>query len=284
MADDNLLGRFIREHREAVTPDSVGLPRGGRRRTPGLRRAELATLAGISIDYLTRLEQGKDRHPSPQVLNAIAETLRLDADEQHLLQKIGAVTASSELCPGIEPPATEVQPGLAAILDRLEPTPAFVRNRRTDVLAHTQGWARVVEAIGLLDADPPNLARHLFTDARAREVYPSWSDLADDMAALLRSRNRSDDDGFRQFVDSLGAELPPGLRERLLAGPAVAPRTGVHRLVHPLAGDLHITPEVLDDGKSEQQLVVYLPADEATAEGLDRLIARRPGALHVVSG
>jgi transcriptional regulator with XRE-family HTH domain len=284
MADDNTLGRFIRERREAVAPDSVGLPRGGRRRTPGLRREELATLAGVSVDYLTRLEQGKDRHPSPQILSALATTLRLDTEEQQLLHHISSVTAAAQQCPSIEPPATEVLPALGTILARLEPTPALVRNRRTDVLAHTDAWARVMESLGLLDDETPNLARHLFTHPRAREVYPTWSDLAGDMAAFLRSRNRPTDDGYHEFVDSLGPDLAPSLRERLLAGPAVPPRAGVHRLVHPLVGDLHLAAEVLDDTDSEQQLVVYLPADAATAEGLDRLIARRPGALHVVSG
>jgi hypothetical protein len=104
------------------------------------------------------------------------------------------------------------------------------------------------------------------------------------MAALLRSRNRPSDDDYHAFVDSLAPALDPSLRDRLLAGPAVAPHAGVHRLVHPLVGDLHLASEVLDDNDSEQQLVVYLPADDATAESLDRLIARRPGALHVVSG
>jgi transcriptional regulator with XRE-family HTH domain len=290
MADeDNTLGRFLRLRREAVTPAEVGLPTGGRRRTPGLRRAELATLAGVSVDYLTRLEQGKDRNPSPQVLNALAETLLLDDEERHLLHRLGAVVGSgSELCPGIEPPSTEVRPALAGILDRLEPAPAIVRNRLTDVLAATETWRRIAGPIGLLDADDPdelpNLARHLLTTPRAREVYPAWERTADEVAAALSAENRHDDGHFHAFVATLGPSLPPKVQAALSAGPTVAPRPGQWRVVHPVVGELRLDVEALDVSRADQQLLVYLPADDATAEALDRLVHGRPGTLRAVPG
>src|ERR1700754_869172 len=110
------LGAFLRAHREAVSPAAVGLPNGTRRRTPGLRRAELATLAGVSVDYLTRLEQGRDRSPSAQVLAALAETLGLSRDERihlHRLAKTAATTTGG--CVGATRPRT-VRPTVRALL------------------------------------------------------------------------------------------------------------------------------------------------------------------------
>ncbi|CAN5779939.1 hypothetical protein BH23ACT8_BH23ACT8_07940 [soil metagenome] len=115
---DNELGAFLRTRREAITPAEVGLPKSARRRTPGLRRAELATLAGVSVEYLTRLEQGRDRHPSAQVLVALADALRLSPDEG-ILPRRAAKAAAGDICPGAEPPARSVRPTVRALLDRL---------------------------------------------------------------------------------------------------------------------------------------------------------------------
>jgi transcriptional regulator with XRE-family HTH domain len=282
--DDNSLGRYLRERREAVAPESVGLPRGDRRRTPGLRRAELATLAGVSVDYLTRLEQGRDRHPSPQVLSALADTLRLTGDERQLLHRLGSIAGAGEVCPESADPATELRPSVLAVLERLEPTPAFIRNRLTDVTAHTEGWARLVDGIGLLEDRSPNLARYLFTHPSAREVYPDWERAADDMTATLRAENHPDDPHFAAFVDDLAAIGGAQIAARLAAGPAVAPTVGTTRMNHPEVGELRLTIESFDVADAVQHLVIHVPQDEVTAERLDRLIQRRPGALRAVPG
>ncbi|MCF6526557.1 helix-turn-helix domain-containing protein, partial [Streptomyces sp. JJ36] len=149
---DNELGRYLRARREAVTPADVGLPPGTRRRTPGLRRAELATLAGVSVEYLTRLEQGRDRHPSAQVLGALADALRLPSAERVRLRQVAkAVGGHPGPCPAAEPPARAVRPTVRALLERLEPTPAVLLNRLSEVLAHTTGYARLVAPLGVLD-------------------------------------------------------------------------------------------------------------------------------------
>jgi transcriptional regulator with XRE-family HTH domain len=124
------LGDFIRSRREWVLPADVGLPTGTRRRTPGLRRAELATQTGISIDYLIRLEQGRDDHPSIQVLTAIAQALRLtDVDRDHP-QQLATISQSPELCAHARRTAARsVRPATQAILDQLDPAPACVVNR-----------------------------------------------------------------------------------------------------------------------------------------------------------
>ncbi|BCB90557.1 helix-turn-helix domain-containing protein [Phytohabitans suffuscus] len=273
------LGEFLRGHREAVAPARVGLPDGPRRRTPGLRRAELATLAGVSVEYLTRLEQGRDRHPSPQVLGALAEALRLDVDQRfhlHLLAK----PEGGPICAGRVTPASEVRPTVRALLDRLEPAPAYVVNRLGSLIAHTEGFRRLAGPVGLLDGDPPSLHRFLFTDPRARAAYPDWERRADEAAAALRFEARGGgDEHTRELVDWLSVAAGAPFIQRLALPPALERGTGLHRLVHPRAGELRLAYETLDLPAGDyQRLVVYLPADEPTRAALDLLTAGEPAA------
>src|SRR5262249_45748422 len=125
-ADRPTLGAFLRARREQLTPAEVGLPVGagtGRRRTPGLRREGVATLAGVSIDYLVRLEQGRDIHPSAAVLAAIATALRLSDDERAHLRRLAAISGTPGLCPAGVVAGRQVEPSVRALLDRLDPTP-----------------------------------------------------------------------------------------------------------------------------------------------------------------
>ncbi|GAA4712682.1 helix-turn-helix domain-containing protein [Phytohabitans rumicis] len=278
------LGAFLRGRREAVTPAEVGLPTGPRRRTPGLRRAELATLAGVSVEYLTRLEQGRDRHPSMQVLAALADALRLSSEERMHLRGLAKVAGGGGalVCAGLEPPAREVRPTVRALLDRLEPAPAYVMNRLADVLAYTSGFARLVGPVGLLDADPPNLARYVFADARARAAYPDWDRVAGERAATLAVAIGPDDHHRAELVDDLTVIAGAAFAARLAAA-TVPRRTGIERLAHPEVGELRLAYEILELPEADdQRLVVYLPADEATSAALDRLDGRRPGALRSV--
>lgn len=282
---DGELGRFIRSRREAVTPAEVGLPTSLRRRTPGLRRAELATIAGVSVDYLIRLEQGRDRNPSGQVLGALADAMHLNDDDRGHLGKLAAVTANGELCPSLTPPARSVRPTVQALLDRLEPTPAFVLNRLGDVLAWTSGYQRLAEPVGILDADPPNLVRFTFDDARARTVYPDWAAIADEQVANLRAGMRPDDPEANALVSHLAAGSGAEFTARWEARDVAGKRTGVKRLLHPEVGELRLAFETMQlPDVDDQRLVVYLPADEATSAALDVLTGRRPGGLRAVSG
>lgn len=277
------LGAYLRSRREATSPTDVGLPVGPRRRTPGLRRAELATLAGISVDYLIRLEQGRDRNPSAQVLAALADALRLGEDERDLLRVFSVHAGGGELCPATVPPARAVRPTVQALLDRLEPAPAFVLNRLTDLLAWTEAYARIAGPLGVLDADRPNLMRFTFADPRARAVYPDWDAVADEQVGNLRSGLRCDDDDGDRLVAQLTEVGGAAFLDRWAARPVARKRTGVKRMVHPEVGELRLSFETLQlPDADDQRLVVYLPADEATAAGLDRLAGRRPGALRAV--
>jgi transcriptional regulator with XRE-family HTH domain len=281
--DASELGAYLRSRREAVSPTDVGLPAGRRRRTPGLRRAELATLAGISVDYLIRLEQGRDRNPSAQVLAALANVLRLDEDERDVLRRFAIHASGSELCPSLTPPARSVRATVQAVLDRLEPAPAFVLNHLADLLAWTDGYARLAAPLGILDGEVPNLVRYTFGDARSRTAYPDWDAVADEQVSNLRAGLRADDPAGAELVQVLDAAGGTTFAERWAGRPAVARRSGTQRTVHPEAGRLRVAFETLqlpDD--DDQRLVVYLPADEATTEALDRLAGRRPGTLRAV--
>jgi len=265
------LGDFLRARREAVTPAEVGLAEGPRRRTPGLRRAELAMLAGVSVEYLTRLEQGRDRHPSSQVLGALADALRLDVDQRFHLHLLGK-DEGGPVCSGRSMPVSGVRPTVRALLERLEPAPACVVNRLGDVVAHTVGYRRLVGPVGLLDDEPANLHRFLFTDPRARVAYPDWERRADEAAAALRFEARGADPYTRELVDWLSVAAGAAFIRRLSGPPALARSTGLDLLVHPEAGELSLSYETLDLPAADyQRLVVYLPADEATSAALDAI-------------
>ncbi|GAA3651676.1 helix-turn-helix transcriptional regulator [Nonomuraea antimicrobica] len=282
---DNDLGAFLRARREALKPDELGLPGSGRRRTPGLRRSELATVAGVSVEYLTRLEQGRDRNPSVQVLVSLADALRLAPEERLHLRHLAKLTSGSiALCPnGGLAPARTVRPTVRMLLDRLEPTPAVVVNRLGEVLAHTMGFERLAGPIGLLDGEAPSLIRYVFADPRAGIAFPDWDKVADEQAAALNYEAGADDPYAVELIEELSFAVGAAFTSRL-AGPPVPPRLEpVQRMAHPRAGELRLAREALDLSAGDQRIMVYLPADTATAGALDRLIGCRPGALRAVS-
>ncbi|MEV6321268.1 helix-turn-helix transcriptional regulator [Nocardia sp. NPDC051787] len=284
---DNELGLFLRTRREAVTPAQVGLPTGARRRTPGLRRAELATLAGVSVEYVTRLEQGRDRHPSPPVLSALADALRLSPAERVHLHRLSKSVDSGFSCMGDAQPLRDVRPTVRAILDRLEPAPAVVVNRLTEVLAYTDGYHRLMAPTGLFSRPdtPPNLARLVFCAPDARSFYADWEHVADETVATLKQGPFRVDPHIAALADELTVTVGPAFADRVDNVPSLAAATGVTRLAHPDAGPLRLAYEVLDlSADDDQQVIVYLPADDASAAALDTLAGRRPGALRAVSG
>jgi transcriptional regulator with XRE-family HTH domain len=275
---ENALGEFLRAQREAVTPAEVGLPAGERRRTPGLRRGELATLAGISVEYLTRLERGTDRHPSGQVLGALADALILSPEERvhlHRLSKVG----NGALCPQAQLPEQTVRPTVRAILDRLEPAPALVVDAQCDVLAHTEGFRSLAEPTGLLDGDYPNLARFVFTDAKSHTAFPEWERMADEHAAALRAAADLGDPAAGLLAEELSVTAGAEFSRRFAAAAVLPTWTGTQRWAHPTAGELLLAYEsLLLPGTDDHRLLVYLAADDATAVALAAL---RP--IHLVA-
>ncbi|MFF4030874.1 helix-turn-helix transcriptional regulator [Streptomyces sviceus] len=274
------LGDFVRARRDSVQPASLGLPDHGRRRSPGLRRSDLAGRAGISVEYLTRIEQGRDRRPSVAVVNALADGLGLDlAERDHLryLAKISGGECVAHTRPA--PPSREVRPSVLRTLRLLEPGIALVTNRMGDVLARTSAFDAVTSGTGLLDSDTPNLTRYVFTDPRARSFFADWEDVADERAFDLWLGPSLD--SYEWFTAELAPVAGPDLTRRLHRH--VVPRRGDLRLRHPSGRELRLVRESLELSVDAQQLVVLLPADEATDQAVEEL--RRPahGGLRAIS-
>lgn len=282
---DNELGLFLRTRREAITPADVGLQAGSRRRTPGLRRAELATLAGVSVEYLIRLEQGRDRHPSPGVLSALADALRMPPSQRVHLHRLVKGADPGFRCTGGAAPNRVVRPAVQAILDQLEPAPAAVMNRLGEVLACTDGYRRLMGPTGQLDEGlPAGFPRYLFTDPRARTVYPDWEHRADKTIATLKQGPFRTDPQVTALVDELTMLAGEEFTGRMAKVPGLPDTNGVTRMNHPDAGPLRLAYERLDlSADDDQHVLINLPADHATAAALDRLTGRHPGGLRSVS-
>ncbi|KPI27400.1 helix-turn-helix domain-containing protein [Streptomyces sp. NPDC054950] len=274
------LGDFVRAKRDSIQPQTLGLPDRGRRRSPGLRRLDLAARAGISVEYLTRIEQGRDRRPSPAVIHALADALSLDASERDHLRYLAKITGGE--CSAHTQPAPalrNVRPAVRETLRLLEPGIAVVTNRLGDILAHTGAYESVTGAAGLLDADAPNLTRYVFTDARARTFFADWDDIADEQAFDLWLGPSAEN------AEWLTAQLAT------LAGPDftrrrnrhVVPRRGVLRLNHPSGCELRLRRETLELSSDAQQLIVFLPADDATVQAVEQLRRRPHGRLRAIS-
>jgi len=259
----NSLGAFLRARREATAPAAAGLPAGSRRRTPGLRRGELAELAGVSVEYLTRLERGRDRRPSPQVLAALAGALGLGEDEHvHLIRLVKAVDTGNAVdgsgaCEGGS--AQPVRPGLLALLDRLEPDPAVLIDRVGTVLASTEGFGELAAPLGLLDADC--LARYVLTDPRARTAFPDWDAVADEWAVRLRAAADLGDPRAVGLATEFALTPGTGFAARYAAATRVPRWSGIELWAHPDRGELRLAYEALEvPATPEHHLVVYRPA------------------------
>jgi transcriptional regulator with XRE-family HTH domain len=247
----NALGEYLRARRELTDPADVGLRVAGVRRTPGLRREEVATLAGISADYYLRLEQGRDRNPSPQVLEALARVFGLDATATQYLLSLS--TARPE-----RRQRREVVPaGIRQLLDVIG-LPAFVESRMFDVLAAN----RLATALSPRIRPGENRLRSLFLDADEQELHPEWERWSSGMVAAFRTSLGTDFDDPRlaQLVGelSLGSELFRQLWARHDVRPLAG---GLTRMRHPQVGMLELRREKLPIGDSGGQLLVIYHAE-----------------------
>jgi transcriptional regulator with XRE-family HTH domain len=253
MTRSNPLGEYLRARRELVDPADAGLCGVGGRRTPGLRREEVATLAGISADYYLRLEQGRDRNPSPQVLQALARVLGLDATATQYLLRLPAARP-----PTPKRPRREVVPtGIRQLLDALQ-LPAFVQSRMFDVLAAN----RLATALSPNIRPGGNRLRSMFLDPDERDLHPDWQQAIGGMVAAFRASLGSDVDDPRiaQLVGELSLASEPFRRlwarhdVKALAGAPV-------RMRHPKVGMLELRREKLPIGNAPGQLLVIYHAE-----------------------
>ncbi|WP_026876735.1 helix-turn-helix transcriptional regulator [Jiangella gansuensis] len=257
MADaDTRLGDFLRARRELARPEDVGLPAGwGRRRVPGLRREEVAMLAGVSADYYVRLEQGRDKHPSEQVVDALARVFGLDDDAAAHLRELARPTPRRRRAPSRPEKPT---PGVLRLLERWPDTPALVLGRYLDVLAAN----RLALALNSCSGLGVNQVRAVFLDPAARDIYPDWDTVALETVASLRAAAGADLDEPRltELVGELS--LKSDQFRRLWARHDVRPKTsGTKRFMHPLVGELTLAYDTLAVASAPGQLLVAYHAE-----------------------
>lgn len=261
------LGQFLKSRRAAVCPQDVGLtPHPTRRRVTGLRREELAMLAGVSITHLTRLEQGRGAGVSDSVLNALARTLRLTHDETGHLKDLArpAATASAASTRSAQPRAAGASASARQLLAAMTEVPALVLDRRNDVLA----WNPLGHALlaGHLPADSPdsaaarpNLTRMLFLDEQYRALYADWHEQAQLAVAALRldAGRHPDDRALAELVGRLTMQCDE-FASRWARHPVRTCTSGVKHLRHPLVGAMALHFEnLVFPGTSGQRLITY---------------------------
>ena len=252
---DNALGEFLKARRALVRPEDAGLPDAGRRRVPGLRRDELAMLAGVSEPYLVRLEQGRDRHPSEQVLDALARALRLDAGTTAHLHELARRAPRRR--PRRRTPE-RLPAGTQALLDAWPTIPAYVVGRRLDVLASNA----VARALSPMYRPGANLVREIFLEDEARSFFVDWAQVARGAVAALRAAAGADldDPALRELVGELSLHSD-AFRRLWARHDARATTPEVKRLVHPLVGRLELRRQALGVTGADGQLLLAYQAD-----------------------
>ncbi|MCP2163402.1 helix-turn-helix transcriptional regulator [Goodfellowiella coeruleoviolacea] len=248
------LGLFLRSRRARLTPADVGLPSTGRRRTPGLRREEIALVAGISATWYTYLEQGRDVRPSEQVLLALASALRLSPQERaHLLH-----LASSAPQPRRAEPE-RLAPEVAAIPLLLSANPAYLTGANHDVLSHNPAAAELFPDLDAPTGGRPNVARWVFTAPSARQVLVDWEREAQGLLARLRAAagRHPGDPRFTSLIEELHAASPE-VRAWWPRYDIQVSRGGAKRLRHPRLGLVTLTHTAFHlADQPEQTLVIY---------------------------
>jgi transcriptional regulator with XRE-family HTH domain len=254
------LGRFLRARRTQTSPEQVGLTVGaGLRRTPGLRREELATLSGISIDYYVRMERGKETRPSPSVLDALARALHLNDQEHHHLRELAARAARYAPEPPPAPTRT-VRPHLKLLLDSLRPNPAYIISRSMDLLAWNPGGLALYAGLDDWPAKQRNLARYLFLHPTAHTLFPDWDNQIRGCVSRLRTvaGTAPDAPDLTHLVGELVLKSPDfaKLWERY----DVTGRKSAHKTFHhPHVGTMTLAAQPLDlEGTPGQRLGVYV--------------------------
>jgi transcriptional regulator with XRE-family HTH domain len=269
------LAEFLRSRRERITPQQVGVAEGGRRRTPGLRREEVAQLSGVGVTWYTWLEQGRDINVSEQVLVAIARTLLLDRDERaHLFTLAGAADLD------IVTESDAVSPQHRAMLTKLDPFPACVQTAKYDVLAYNRAYNGLFSDFDAMPVEDRNCMWLLFTDPLWRKVIVDWDDAAARMVANLRGlmADHVGDDGWTALVARLTAASPEFVA--LWARHEVRSiENKAKRHHHPEVGLLEFeTTNTWLAPRAGLRLIVYVPSDARTEQRVQSLIADSCGA------
>jgi len=264
------LGDLLRSRRERLQPADVGLPAGTRRRTRGLRREEVAQLASISATYYTVLEQGRDLRPSRQVLDALSVALRLDPTERaHVHELVHGA-------PPAQPPAVaeSISPAALALVDRLDPGPAYITGRCWDVLAANRAARLLWTDWPALPPEARNMLWWTFTDPGAREILVDWAGEACVLLGRFRAAaaRHPGDPGFGELLERLHAASPE-VRAWWPQHDVVPLAPGTKRLRHPVLGELALDYVVLQFAdQPEQKLVTFTATDPADQLRISKLL------------
>lgn len=284
------LGRYLKARRAQVRPEDVGLPTGGSlRRTPGLRREELAVLAGVSVDYYIRLERGRETNPSPAVLDALGRALRLSGDGYERLHELAELASGrpSELSAA---PQEAVRDSVVRMLESMRPLPAYVVNRYNRLLAANRPGRRLMPGVWDWPEDQRNLTRYLFLHPVGRTLYEPWEETVALSVAHLRAVAGADPDHpeLTALVGELAVKSPEFARiwERY----DVCERGGGRKSFrHPKVGPMTLIYEVMRLARTDgQRMVVYQASpgteDEKAMLRLDSTDARPEPALSNLPG
>ncbi|HEX6393741.1 MAG TPA: helix-turn-helix transcriptional regulator [Acidimicrobiales bacterium] len=278
MAGENLIGEYLRARRQLVRPKDVGLPAvEGRRRVPGLRRGEVALLAGVSTDYYIRLEQGRDQHPSPQVLDALARALQLDDDATAHLHRLASRPRPRRRR---NQRPEKVPAGIVQLIESWTDTPAAVENRYTDVLVANP------LAIALFPhffAVGTNLVRAVFLDPHVRDLHQDWEWLTQAAVAHLRAQvgPDMDDPGLNELVGELSVRSER-FRQLWARHDARPKRSGTVAIDHPLIGPMELSFQKLPIPDTDHQTLTlyHVAPGSPSAQALSLLAAMVAGDPH----
>ena len=247
MTNQDSVKEFLSSRRAKITPDKAGLPAyGGNRRVPGLRREEVAMLAGVSVDYYNRLERGNLQGVSEGVLDSISKALQLDeAEHAHLFDLARAANTSPTK--RRKASVQKVRPSVQRLLDAMTEAPAWVRNNRHDFLAGNSLAYALYSDIFTDPVRPANTARFVFLNDRSKEFWPNWERTADDVVAMLRSEAGSNpyDRDLSDLIGELSTRSET-FRTRWAAHNVRFHRTGVKHLHHSVVGDLELSYEAME--------------------------------------
>ncbi|GMA27447.1 helix-turn-helix transcriptional regulator [Arenivirga flava] len=279
---------FLTTRRARLTPREAGLPfAGGQRRVPGLRREEVAMLAGVSVDYYTRLERGSLGGASDAVLDALARALRLDEAEREHLHDLARLANASPTARTRAPRSAKpsVRASLQRVIDAMPAVPAMIRNERRDLLALNTVAARLYTPVLANEANRSNLARFCFLDPASRAFFSNWSTSAGDLVASLRKSAAADPDdrGLTDLIGELTARSD-AFAQFWAAHRVRFHQNGAKRIRHPEVGELRLDYESMPlPADPTLSLVVYTPSDDATADAL-ALLASLAATERAASG
>ena len=261
---------FLTSRRARVSPEQAGIPAYGTRRVAGLRRGEVAALAGVSVEYYTRLERGHLAGASDSVLEAIAGALRLDDTEtahlHHLARAAGPTPGRAR---ARRDRAPEIRPAIRRVLDSMTGVPAFLRNHRFDILAaNPLGMAFYAPMFAGGATLPVNSMRFTFLDPQAVAFYPDWAEVSRSGVAALRiaAARHPDDTQLMNLIGELSMRSEP-FRTRWAAQDVYVHRHGAKRFRHPAVGDLELAFEALELAGDDSLTMLTYTADPGTPSG-----------------